>query len=346
MKKNVFWLIFLVLIIVIFMIGYPRYEMHFAKLEMDQDQVEVYLPSNIGFEEVGQVLISNNIFSKLSDFEKFSRYFDLNENNFEPGKYRFANNQKLKYIIYALKNGNGERKDTKIVFTYSQNIPSMVSKIHNSIEADSSTLVNYILSDSVINRYGFNKETIISLFLPDTYEVGEWDMDEKEFVGFMAKQYRIFWNSERKSKLAALNLSQSEVSTLASIVMSEQSKLEEEWSTISGLYLNRLKKGIKLESDPTFKFCWGDELSGVQRLLYKHRDKDCPYNTYMYKGLPPGPIMLVSKKAIDAVLDFKKHNYIFMCAVGDGSGKHNFAENYRQHLRNAAIYRKNQFGSN
>ena len=206
------------------------------------------------------------------------------------------------------------------------------------------TLVNYILSEEVLKKYGFKEETIISLFLPDTYEIGEWDISAEEFVAFMAKKYKSFWNAERLAKAKKLNLTQSQVATLASIVMSEQSKLESEWPTIAGLYLNRLERGIKLESDPTFKFCWGDELNGVQRLLFKHRDKDCPYNTYLYAGLPPGPIMLVSKKAIDAVLNYEKHDYIFMCAVGDGTSKHNFASSYAKHLKNAAIYRKNQFG--
>ena len=345
MKRIIIGLAILGAIILSLTLLYPKYQMHFTKLDMKESSVDLYLSSTTQFNNVGQVLVDHGIFQSLDDFETYSDAFGYNANNFEAGKYRFTNGQKLKHVIYALKNGNQELKDCQIVFTYSQNIPSMVSKIHHHIEADSSVLVNYILSDSVIKKYGFTEETIISMFLPDTYEVGEWDMDEQEFVAFMAKQYRAFWNEDRLSKLRQLNLSESEASTLASIVMAEQSKLENEWSTIAGLYINRLNRGIKLESDPTFKFCWGDDLNGVQRLLFKHRDKDCPYNTYIYKGLPPGPIMLVSKKAIDAVLNYDQHDYIFMCAVGDGTGKHNFASNYRNHLKNAAIYRKNQFGS-
>lgn len=342
MKKTIL-IIFVIIILVAALVGFPKYELHFAKTEMNADQVDVFIPSTARFIELRDSLVSKKIFKDSNQFATFAEAFSFNSSNMEPGKYTFRKGQKLKHIIYGLKNGNQEVKNTKIVFTYSQNIPSMVSKIHESIEVDSATLVNYIMSDEVIKKYGFKEETIIAMFLPDTYEVGEWDMDEVEFVDFMAKQYKSFWTTDRLSKAKALKMSQSEVSTLASIVMSEQSKLENEWPIIAGLYINRLNQGIKLESDPTFKYCWGDELNGVQRLLYKHRDKDCPYNTYIYTGLPPGPIMLVSKKAIDAVLDYKKHNYIFMCAVGDGSSKHNFASTYLQHQRNAIIYKKNQF---
>jgi len=343
MKKG---LIFTVIIAIVggLLLALPKYKFHFTKTNLSVSSVTVYIPSGSTVKEVSQMLVANGVFDDANQFQSFASEFGYNTDNLEPGKFVMSQGQKLKHIIYGLKNGNQEVKDAKIVFTYSQNIPSMIAKIHHSIEADSAELVDYILSSEVISKYGFKKETIISLFLPDTYEIGEWDMSKEEFVAFMAKQYKAFWTDERLATAKKLNLSQSDAATLASIVMSEQSKLESEWPIIAGLYINRLNQGIKLESDPTFKFCWGDELNGVERLLFKHRDKDCPYNTYIYAGLPPGPIMLVSKKAIDAVLNYQKHNYIFMCAVGDGTSKHNFASSYAKHLRNAAIYRKNQFG--
>jgi UPF0755 protein len=113
-----------------------------------------------------------------------------------------------------------------------------------------------------------------------------------------------------------------------------------EWPIIAGLYLNRIKKGMKLQSDPTFKFCWGDELKGVQRLTYEHRDRDCPYNTYKYSGLPPGPICIPPTQCVDAVLNREKNDYIFMMAKADHSGLHDFTINYSDHSRLAAIYSK------
>jgi len=114
--------------------------------------------------------------------------------------------------------------------------------------------------------------------------------------------------------------------------------VQKEWPIIAGLYLNRVRLNMRLQSDPTAKFCWGNELDGVQRLLDVHMQKDCPYNTYLYAGLPPGPIRIPSKKAIDAVLNAEDHDYLYMCAAPDNSGLHNFASNYNDHLKNAKLW--------
>ena len=157
----------------------------------------------------------------------------------------------------------------------------------------------------------------------------------------MAAEFKEFWNSDRKAKLKSVGLeSPSQAVTLASIVYSEQSINSDEWPIIAGLYLNRVNQGMKLQSDPTFKFCWGDKLKGVQRLLNVHREIDCPYNTYKIKGLPPGPICLPSPKVVDAVLNRSKVNYIFMCAKPDYTGRHNFAVSGAEHMRNADIFQK------
>ncbi|MCO4814372.1 MAG: endolytic transglycosylase MltG, partial [Flavobacteriales bacterium] len=167
-----------------------------------------------------------------------------------------------------------------------------------------------------------------------------YDTDAQEFVNLMAKEFKAFWNDDRKAKMKVLGFkSPSEVATLASIVYSEQSKYSEEWPIIAKLYLNRLDKGMRLESDPTFKFCWGDKLKGVERLLYVHRDIDCEYNTYKIKGLPPGPIYVVPGSVIDAVLNPAEVDYLFMCGKPGGRG-HNFAVTNAQHERNASVYRK------
>ena len=263
MKKTILIISAIVVLVGAILIGYPKWELQFSKSHMNAENVDVFIASGSNVQSVGETLVANEIFNDYDQFLEFAETFGYTNENLEPGKYSFKKGQKHKHVIYALKNGNQEVKDVQIVFTYSQNIPSMVSKIYKSIEADSAELVDYILSEQVIQKYGFKNETIISLFLPDTYEVGEWDMSPEEFVSFMAKQYKAFWSEERLALAKSLELSQSEVATLASIVMSEQSKLESEWPIIAGLYLNRLKQGIKLESDPTFKFCWGDELKGV-----------------------------------------------------------------------------------
>ena len=196
------------------------------------------------------------------------------------------------------------------------------------------------MNPATLEKYGFREATISALFLPDTYEVGEWDMTAEEFVKKMADEYKRFWTEDRKSKASELDLTQSDIATVASIIEAEQSINTVEWNTIAGLYLNRVRRGMLLQSDPTAKFCWGDELEGIQRLLNIHMERDCPYNTYLYPGLPPGPIRMSSKKAMDAVLNAEEHKYLFMCAKPGNSGLHNFAETNAQHNVNAAKWRK------
>ena len=169
------------------------------------------------------------------------------------------------------------------------------------------------------------------MFIPNTYNVF-YDTDEKQFVEKMAKEFKKFWTPERMEKLNKINLdSPSELYTLASMVYLEQSRKEDEWSDISKLYLNRMEINMPLQSDPTFVYCWGDELKGVTRLLYEHRDIDCAYNTYKMKGLPPGPICLVNARVLEASLNPSDVNYLYM--YGDGT-RHYFSRNYSGHIRN------------
>jgi UPF0755 protein len=214
----------------------------------------------------------------------------------------------------------------------------MAGMVQKCLMLDSTKLVDYLNDAETLNKYGFTPEQLPALFLPNTYMM-YFDTDEKMFVERMAQEFKNFWTPERKSKLTQMGFSsQSELATLASIVYSEQSIHSSEWSIIAGLYLNRLKKGMLLQSDPTFKFCWEEKLNGVERLLREHRSVDCAYNTYKIKGLPPGPICMTSAKVLDAVLNYEKHNYLFMCAKPDFSYTHNFESSDVQHMRNARKY--------
>jgi UPF0755 protein len=205
---------------------------------------------------------------------------------------------------------------------------------------DSTELLAYLQNGATLSRLGFTLEQLPALFIPNTYDL-YWDQTPQQFVDRMAQEFKNFWTPERKAKLQTVGLkAPSEAVTLASIVYSEQSVRSEEWPIIAGLYLNRVKQGIKLQSDPTFKFCWGDQLKGVQRLLYTHRDIDCPYNTYKIAGLPPGPIYLPPVGVIEAVLNPDKNDYIFMCAKPDHSKTHNFTASGAQHVQNATAFQR------
>ncbi|MCG8575900.1 MAG: endolytic transglycosylase MltG [Flavobacteriales bacterium] len=338
MKKIVIVGVLVALLAVGYIVGKPMYDLHFSVIDYNGEDKLIYINSGSSLDDVAGVMEAEGIIEK-EPFLAFAEELDFTEEKVEPGKYNIVGGMKSKNLIYALKNGNQEIKDVRITFNNCKTIEDMAGKVAPSIEADSAEIVGIAKHPETIEKYGFRDATFISMFLPDTYEVGEWDMTAEEFIQFMADQYKAFWKEE-DAKLKASGLEQSEVATLASILEAEQGIHSTEWETIAGLYLNRVRRGMKLESDPTAKYCWGDELEGVQRILTEHLKKDCPYNTYLYAGLPPGPIRMPSKKALRAVLNAEDHNYIFMCARPDDSGLHNFAETYSQHLANARKFWK------
>ena len=203
-----------------------------------------------------------------------------------------------------------------------------------NIEADSADIAALLKDEETAKKYGFNKQTFCSMFIPNTYEFW-WNTSAEEFVQRMADEYKKFWNDDRKAKANELGLSQSQVSTLASIVESETQKNDEK-ARIAGVYINRLKKDWLLQADPTVVFAAGDFT--IKRILNKHLEINSPYNTYKYKGLPPGPICIPSTTSIDAVLNYEHHNYMYFCAKEDFSGYHNFATTNAQHEANARRY--------
>lgn len=203
------------------------------------------------------------------------------------------------------------------------------------INLPADTITGMLRDTALCSSLGFDTVSIISMFLPDTYEVYRCSSPHG-FMKRMKREYDAFWNDRRKELAANAGLTPYEVSILASIV-EEETKAPDEMNRVAGLYINRLRKGMLLQADPTVKFAAGD--FSLQRILHKHLVLDSPYNTYKYPGLPPGPIRIPSKTAINAVLNYEKNNYLYMCAKEDFSGRHNFASTLREHNRNAARYR-------
>jgi UPF0755 protein len=208
--------------------------------------------------------------------------------------------------------------------------------IAKKIEPDSTAIIRLLDSTSYVKQYGFTTDNVYTMFLPNSYQL-YWNTTPEKFFKRMYANYEKFWTPERKQKAAAINLTPIEVSILASIVDAEALH-DDEMPAIAGLYLNRLKKGMKLEADPTVIFAQNDFT--IKRVLTRYLSINSPYNTYLHTGLPPGPIMMPSVNAVNAVLDYQKNDYIYMCAKADFSGYHAFATNVADHLVNARKFQQ------
>lgn len=300
-------------------------------LEADEDYFHV--PTDASFEEVVALLQQKGIVINSNEFSWLAKQLDYPE-NIRPGRYLLKNGMNNRELISLLK--SGRQTPVKVTFNNIRLKEELAGKIGRLLETDSATMMAEMNNPGFTEEYGFNPETFPTIFLPNTYEF-YWNTSTKEFVDKMAKEYQKFWTEERKAKAAKLNLSQSEVSILASIVQKE-TNFRDEQPTVAGVYLNRLRKGMALQADPTLVFANRD--FEARRVLHKHKEIDSPYNTYKYTGLPPGPICLPDQKAIDAVLNAESHTYMYFCAKADGSGKHAFATSYTEQMANARAFQR------
>jgi len=250
------------------------------------------------------------------------------------GRYAISDGMTMPDIIRLLRAGKQAAVD--LTFNNMRTEENLAGRISQQLMMDSLSLLNALEDSSHAEKYGFHKETFMSMFIPNTYEV-YWDTEIGNLLNRMKREYDAFWNESRRSKAEKLGMTPVEVSILASIV-EEEATYEDEYPVVAGLYLNRLNKGMRLEADPTVKFAVGD--FSLRRILYRHLEVESPYNTYKYSGLPPGPIRIPSIRAIDGTLSPEQHNYLFMCAKDDLSGRHNFAVTHAEHARNARAYQQ------
>ena len=298
-----------------------------------QQEVFIDIPTGASFDEVLQILTDKGVIISSSSFRWISerkRY----THHIKSGRYLITDGMNNNELVNLLR--SGRQTPINVVFNNLRTKEEFAGKIAQQLELDSLKILEGMLDTSFLNPIGLNAFTVSSLFIPNTYEF-YWNTSLTTFLSRMLAEHHHFWNASRKAKAKQLNLTQVEVVTLASIVEKETIKKSEQ-PVVAGLYLNRLRKGMKLQSDPTVIFALGD--FSIKRVLKKDLKYDSPYNTYKYKGLPVGPISIPSIRAIDAVLNYEKHNYLFMCAKEDFSGFHNFAESALQHYANAAKYRK------
>jgi UPF0755 protein len=252
----------------------------------------------------------------------------------KPGRYVVDGKMNCNDFINMLR--SGRQTPVRVTFNNIRTMNDLAGKIGRQIETDSAAIISFLEDPANYSDDGFTRENIMSVFIPDTYEL-LWSSDPEQFYTRMLREHRRFWNAERKEKAGRINLSETEVSILASIV-DEEAVVADEKPRIAGVYINRLKRGIPLQADPTIKFAVNDFT--LNRILNQHLLADSPYNTYKYKGLPPGPIRCPSIDGIDAVLNAEKHDYLYFVARADFSGYHNFSRTLTEHNRYADQYRK------
>lgn len=248
------------------------------------------------------------------------------------GRYAIEPNMDILTLYRKLR--NGQQDPILLTIPNSRTMEHLAVAISKKLMLDSLTLVNAFTDEEFCQQMGYNTATLPALFIPNTYEV-YWDISLDGLMTRMQKENKAFWNTEREKKAKALNLTHEEICTLASIV-DEETANDAEKPIIAGLYLNRLRKGMLLQADPTVKFATGD--FSLRRILGKHLQTESPYNTYINIGLPPGPIRIASIVGLDAVLNHREHNYLYMCAKADFSGTHEYAATFNEHKKNARNY--------
>ncbi len=293
----------------------------------------LFIHDDTTFEQITDSLSIHNVLIDNKAFKWIAKKKDY-ANAVKPGRYRIKKGMNTNQIVNMLRAGIQEPVD--LTFNNVRFKEELAGKVCKYITADSVSILNLFSNEAMISDYGFTVENFRTMFIPNTYEF-YWTTNAEEFAKRMHNEYERFWNATRKAQAKNMELSPQEVIILASIVQSETIK-KDEMKTVAGLYVNRLKRGIPLQADPTIKYALGDY--SVKRVLNKHLEVDSPYNTYKYAGLPPGPIAFPEISTIDAVLNYEKHKYLYMCAKDDFSGYHNFARTLSQHNQNAEKYRR------
>lgn len=252
----------------------------------------------------------------------------------KPGRYRVKRGMSMNALVNMLRAGDQEA--VRVTFANIDHLPELAGRLGRALEPDSLAFLKVLLDPAVAEEAGLSEETLISLFIPDTYELW-WTTAPEEFIKRMRTEHERFWNSARTAKAKEKGMTKAEVATLASIVQAETVKAADA-PVIAGVYLNRLRIGMPLQADPTILFAL--RLDSVKRVLHQDLNVVSPYNTYKNRGLPPGPINMPEPRFIDAVLDAHRHEYLYFCARADLSGFSDFARTYEQHLVNARRYQR------
>lgn len=323
-------------LLLVFLAGIPVFYVVYQKvfgLNSGNEDVEIFIPTGSSLADVVQILEDNHALLQTKSFEQFSSWMKYSDENVKAGHYIIRAKQTNKDIISMLR--SGDQTPMKLVINNVRTLQNLAGVISRYIESDSLTVLQKLQSPDIQQQYGKSPQTMMTLFLPDTYEVF-WTSSPERVFDKLAKHTDGFWD-KNADKLARISLTKDEAYTLASIV-EQESNLAAERPRLAGVYLNRLKSGMRLQADPTVKFALQD--FALKRVLLKHLEFDSPYNTYMYAGLPPGPICMPSLSSLNAVIGAEDNDFLFFCAKPGYQAGHVFAKTLAEHNNNANAYQK------
>jgi UPF0755 protein len=332
-RRNILYFLALTGIVIILILIVLYRNFFGVSIVAGNDHKIIFIPTGSSYEQAIDTIESKLVIKNKKAFDwlaRKKRYQLL----IKPGRYIIDGSYSYNSLINLLR--SGRQTPVKVTFSNVSTLNQIAGRIGRQIEADSSVIMNFLSHESNYTNDGFRNDNIVSLFIPNTYEF-YWNTDAKGLYTRMLKEYRLFWNDERLQKAKKMGLDPKEVSILASIIDDEAAKSEEK-PKIAGVYLNRLKRGIPLQADPTIIFALNNNT--VTRVLKKDLLVDSPYNTYRHSGLPPGPIGCPTIDGMDAVLNAEIHDYLYFAARPDFSGYHNFSRTLSEHNHYAALYQK------
>ncbi len=293
----------------------------------------IYIPTGASFSQMMDTLQKNNILKSRQTFLIASRIKRFSHPR--AGRYKILSRMNNNQMINILR--AGLQSPVNLTFNNIRTKEQLAGHVSHYIEADSVTILRLLNDDNYLRQFGFSSQDVLAMFIPNTYQFF-WNTSAQEFIKRMYREYRKFWTPERLQKAKQIGLTPKQVIILASIVQAEQMQHPDERPRIAGLYINRLRRGIPLQSDPTLIYAWKD--FSIRRVYNYHKEINSPYNTYKNPGLPPGPILTPDISSIDAVLNYEKHDYLYMVARADFSGYHHFSRTLKEHEAYARRYRQ------
>ncbi len=333
MKKKILYLLLAITFIGIIMAIHQYYRAYVNNLQSNDGEAHlIYIYPETTLDELEAKISETHTIQSPWSWKLHCRL--LRFTNPKAGAYELLPQEGSLAVIRRLR--GGMQTPVSVSFNNIRTREQLAARLAKQLMLDSASIITRLEDNAFMQQYGLKKETAVTLFIPNSYELF-WTISPDQLFRRMHQEYKAFWTPEREAKAKQLGFTKAEIATIASICEEENNNAAEH-PMIAGLYINRVKKGMLLQADPTVKFALQD--FKLRRILNRHLKVDSPYNTYKYAGLPPGPIRIPRAATMDAVLNRTPHNYLYMCASADFNGTHHFSSTYAEHLRYARAYQK------